>query len=141
MQLVVADVLTPEDLSEIRETLAAMRFEDGARTAGWSARFVKDNEQARESATLRLLRERVAGAIRGNALFALAVAAESADAAPVQPLWPRPGLRDAHREPRDRRGAHRRVVHAVPCRSRCLRGRRARDRVGGRRGRAEAARR
>lgn len=73
MQLVIADVLTPEPLAEIRETLAAMRFEDGARTAGWSARLVKDNEQARESATLRLLRERVETAIRCNDLFALAV--------------------------------------------------------------------
>jgi len=73
MQLVIADILTPDDLSEIRIALAAMRFEDGARTAGWSARLVKDNQQARESATLRLLRERVDGAIRGNDLFALAV--------------------------------------------------------------------
>src|SRR3954462_9239431 len=72
MQLVIADILTPEDLSEIRSALAAMRFEDGAHTAGWSARLVKDNEQARESATLRLLRERVETAIRGNDLFALA---------------------------------------------------------------------
>src|SRR6187455_3412292 len=30
MQLVIADILTPEDLSEIRSALAAMRFEDGA---------------------------------------------------------------------------------------------------------------
>src|SRR3954454_1187713 len=72
MQLVIADILTPEDLSEIRSALAAMRFEDGARTAGWSARLVKDNEQARETATLRLLRERVETAIRGDDLFALA---------------------------------------------------------------------
>src|SRR3954462_10611316 len=73
MQLVIADILTPEDLSEIRSALAAMRFEDGAHTAGWSARLAKDNEQARESATLRLLRERVEAVIRGNDLFALAV--------------------------------------------------------------------
>src|SRR5215212_2313483 len=73
MQLIIADVLKPEELSEIRDTLSVMRFEDGARTAGWSARLVKDNEQARESATLRLLRERVEPAIRGNDLFALAV--------------------------------------------------------------------
>jgi PKHD-type hydroxylase len=73
MQLIIADVLTPDAFAEIRETLAAMRFEDGAHTAGWSARLVKDNEQARESATLRLLRERVEAAIRGNDLFALAV--------------------------------------------------------------------
>jgi len=73
MQIVIADVLAPESLGEIRETLAAMRFEDGARTAGWSARLVKDNEQAGEGATLRLLRERVGAAIRGHELFALAV--------------------------------------------------------------------
>ncbi len=72
MQIVIADVLTPEALADVRATLAGMRFEDGARTAGWSARLVKDNEQARESATLRLLRERVETAIRGNDLFALA---------------------------------------------------------------------
>lgn len=73
MQLVIADVLTPDALADIRETLAAMRFEDGAHTAGWSARLVKNNEQARESATLRLLRERVEAALRDNDLFALAV--------------------------------------------------------------------
>jgi len=72
MQLIIADVLTPDAVAEVRETLAAMRFADGAHTAGWSARLVKDNEQARESATLRLLRERVEAAIRGNDLFALA---------------------------------------------------------------------
>jgi PKHD-type hydroxylase len=73
MQIVIADVLAPEILGEVRDTLPEMRFEDGSRTAGWSARLVKDNEQARESATLRLLRERVGAAIRGHDLFALAV--------------------------------------------------------------------
>lgn len=73
MQLVIADVLSAEDAAEIRAALAHAPFEDGARTAGWNARLVKDNEQARDSATLRLLRERVEGAIGKNELFGLAV--------------------------------------------------------------------
>src|SRR3954453_3285284 len=73
MQLVIADVLPPADVMEIREALRHAPFEDGARTAGWNAKPVKRNEQARDSATLRLLRERVEGAIRANELFGLAV--------------------------------------------------------------------
>ena len=73
MQLAIADVLSAAEAAEIRQTLAHTPFEDGARTAGWNARLVKDNEQARDSATLRLLRERVAAAIRTNELFGLAV--------------------------------------------------------------------
>ncbi|HEX8167348.1 MAG TPA: Fe2+-dependent dioxygenase [Beijerinckiaceae bacterium] len=73
MQLVIADVLSAADATEIRQTLAHAPFEDGARTAGWNARLVKDNAQARDSATLRLLRERVEAAIRKNELFGLAV--------------------------------------------------------------------
>jgi PKHD-type hydroxylase len=73
MQLVIADVLPPGDVMEIREALRHAPFEDGARTAGWNAKPVKRNEQARDSATLRLLRERLDGAIRANELFGLAV--------------------------------------------------------------------
>jgi PKHD-type hydroxylase len=73
MLMTIADVLDRASLDEIVSALRAMRFEDGRGTAGWSARLVKDNEQAREGATLRLLRERVSDAIRGNEVFQLAV--------------------------------------------------------------------
>ncbi|KAA2236628.1 Fe2+-dependent dioxygenase [Salinarimonas soli] len=74
MLIQIADVLSPDELDEIRATLAAAPFEDGRATAGWSARLVKDNEQVREdSATLRLLRERIAAAIRRNPVFEAAV--------------------------------------------------------------------
>src|SRR3954467_14513056 len=73
MQLAIADVLSAENAAEIRAALAHAPFEDGARTAGWNARLVKDNEKARDSATLRLLRERVESAIGKNELFSLAV--------------------------------------------------------------------
>jgi PKHD-type hydroxylase len=72
MLITIADVLSQGDLEEIRAMLGAMRFEDGRATAGWSARLVKDNEQAREGAALGLLRERVASAILANEVFNLA---------------------------------------------------------------------
>jgi PKHD-type hydroxylase len=73
MMITIADVLAPADLEEVRATLGSMRFEDGRATAGWSARLVKDNEQAREGAALTLLREKVSTAILGNEVFNLAV--------------------------------------------------------------------
>jgi PKHD-type hydroxylase len=72
MLITIADVLPQGELEEIRATLGAMRFEDGRATAGWSAKLVKDNEQARDGAALSLLRERVARAILENEVFSLA---------------------------------------------------------------------
>ena len=73
MLITIADVLGAEEMEEIRTTLADMRFEDGRHTAGWSARLVKDNEQARAGASLRLLQERVSRAIQSHEVFELAV--------------------------------------------------------------------
>lgn len=72
MLITIADVLPLSELDEIRAMLGAMRFEDGRATAGWSAKLVKDNEQAREGAALSLLRERVSKAILENEVFSLA---------------------------------------------------------------------
>ena len=46
MILCVADVLTTEELTRVREVAAHTTFEDGAATAGWHARAVKSNLQA-----------------------------------------------------------------------------------------------
>ncbi|NBJ13026.1 Fe2+-dependent dioxygenase [Microvirga arsenatis] len=72
MVITIADVLSPVDVQDIRSTLAAMRFEDGRATAGWSAKLVKENEQAKEGPALGLLRERVSKAILSNVVFSLA---------------------------------------------------------------------
>lgn len=77
MTIIVANVIGPAEIAEIRAALAAMRFEDGRRSAGWSARIVKDNEQATAGPTLRLLQERVLGTIRANAVFDAAVRPKS----------------------------------------------------------------
>jgi PKHD-type hydroxylase len=71
--ITIADVLGAEEVEEIRTTLAGMRFEDGRHTAGWSARLVKDNEQARAGASLRLLQERISRAIQSHEVFELAI--------------------------------------------------------------------
>jgi PKHD-type hydroxylase len=73
MLITIADVLSPANLQEIGDALRAMRFEDGRATAGWSAKLVKDNEQAREGAALEVLRERVSRAILAHEVFSLAV--------------------------------------------------------------------
>src|SRR3954453_10487358 len=72
MLITIADTLPPSEIEEIRTMLGSMRFEDGRATAGWSAKLVKDNEQAREGATLDILRERVTQAIQSNDVFNLA---------------------------------------------------------------------
>jgi PKHD-type hydroxylase len=43
--LCVPEVLTAEELDQIRKALAGAPFVDGASTAGWSARTVKKNQQ------------------------------------------------------------------------------------------------
>ncbi|WP_201859837.1 Fe2+-dependent dioxygenase [Microvirga soli] len=73
MLMTIADILAPADLEEVRAMLGSMRFEDGRATAGWSAKLVKDNEQAREGAALTLVREKVAKAIMANEVFSLAI--------------------------------------------------------------------
>jgi PKHD-type hydroxylase len=72
MLITIADVLSSSDLNGIRTMLGAMCFEDGRATAGWSAKLVKDSEQAREGAALDILRDRVTKAIQGNEVFNLA---------------------------------------------------------------------
>lgn len=47
MRLSIANVLSPEECAEIRAKLARADFVDGKTTAGWHARLVKENEQAR----------------------------------------------------------------------------------------------
>lgn len=87
MIITIAEVLRAEELREIVDALVASRFEDGSHTAGWSAQLVKNNEQARDSAMVRILRERVAKAVLGNDVFEAAVRPRSL----TQPLFSRYG--------------------------------------------------
>ena len=46
MITIVEDLLSDDQIKDVRIAMASARFEDGAATAGWHAREVKRNEQA-----------------------------------------------------------------------------------------------
>jgi PKHD-type hydroxylase len=74
MQIVIADILTPDDLAAVHDALAHTRFVDGRETAGFAARVVKDNRQAdAKDRTLDDARALVAARIMANDLFRMAV--------------------------------------------------------------------
>jgi PKHD-type hydroxylase len=69
MRLHLQNVLSGDAVAEIVAALREMTFEDGAATAGWHARLVKANRQARPSPALRALRGRIEAALRAHEVF------------------------------------------------------------------------
>jgi PKHD-type hydroxylase len=72
MIVAVADVLSRADLEVVRAGLAKAAFTDGRTTAGWSAKLVKSNLQARPDAAIERLRELVEARLLAHSVFALA---------------------------------------------------------------------
>jgi PKHD-type hydroxylase len=78
MQIVIADILNPDDLEAVHTALSKVRFIDGRETAGFAARVVKDNRQAdARDRTLEPIRNLVSRRIMDNELFRLAVRPKS----------------------------------------------------------------
>jgi PKHD-type hydroxylase len=74
MQIVIANVLSRDDLAVVRRALQRARFVDGRATAGFAARQVKNNEQVDMSDhSLDDIRKRVADRILRNDIFRMAV--------------------------------------------------------------------
>jgi PKHD-type hydroxylase len=74
MQIVIGNVLSTEELRLVRAALRRARFVDGAATAGFAARLVKNNRQAeRSDRSLGTIRKLVAERVLGNEVFRLAV--------------------------------------------------------------------
>src|SRR5947209_2073299 len=74
MQIVIGNVLSTEELRRVRAALARARFVDGAATAGFAARLVKNNRQAEASdRSLGTIRKLVAERVLANEVFRLAV--------------------------------------------------------------------
>jgi len=95
MILAIADVLSGADLEDLRARLARVAFVDGKATAGWAAKPVKRNLQARDGAETSRLRALIAMRLTEHPVFALA-------ARPKQILGP---LFSRYR-PGDAYGAH-----------------------------------
>jgi PKHD-type hydroxylase len=73
MQMTIAGVLTPEELMSVRAALDKAKFVDGKETAGWAAKDVKDNLQAKAGdPALEAARALVLERLSANALFAMA---------------------------------------------------------------------
>jgi PKHD-type hydroxylase len=74
MQIVIGNVLSTEELRLVHAALKRVRFIDGAATAGFAARRVKNNRQAEASdGSLGTIRNLVAERILTNEVFRLAV--------------------------------------------------------------------
>jgi PKHD-type hydroxylase len=73
MQIVIGNVLVPDDVALIRATLAQASFEDGRATAGFAARLVKNNRQATNDRKIDTVRKLTEERILDNELFAMAV--------------------------------------------------------------------
>ncbi|PZU92995.1 MAG: Fe2+-dependent dioxygenase [Leptolyngbya sp.] len=68
MIVCIADVLSPDEVAQIKAGLAQAEFVPGAATAGWHAKLVKQNEQAAKQAA-EPLKAVVQKALMRNALF------------------------------------------------------------------------
>jgi PKHD-type hydroxylase len=73
MQMTIAGMLSGEDLTSIQKALDTVEFADGRETAGWAAKTVKNNMQARQGdAALDASRALVKDRLLNNGLFAMA---------------------------------------------------------------------
>jgi PKHD-type hydroxylase len=73
MILVIQNVLTAENVAQIRKQLGTMKFVDGTATAGWHAKLVKKNLQVdRTTAEYAPLNKAVSEAIMRNPTFRMA---------------------------------------------------------------------
>jgi PKHD-type hydroxylase len=74
MQIVIGEVLAPDEVATVAAMLAGARFVDGSATAGFAARTVKQNQQAAaDERSLETVRKLVHERILGNETFGLAV--------------------------------------------------------------------
>ena len=73
MQMTIAGVLTPEDLALVRAAFDKATFIDGRETAGWAAKGVKNNTQAKAGdPAMDKARALVLERLAANALFVTA---------------------------------------------------------------------
>ena len=72
MMLSIEGVLPPAEVADVVAALGRARFSQGRATAGWAARSVKANEQARDSEEIETLRELISERLRSHPVFEMA---------------------------------------------------------------------
>lgn len=73
----IEQILSPDELSEIRQVLSQAEFVDGKLTAGWHAKLVKNNQQLKAGTTQKVLKSKIRAALSKNALFQSAIRPKS----------------------------------------------------------------
>lgn len=69
MLIHIANVLDPATLEEVKLAVGRLTFEDGVKTAGWHAREVKNNHQAKPSSGLAGVQKTIVDALNSHAVF------------------------------------------------------------------------
>lgn len=69
MIVCIAEVLSLDEVAQIRDGLAQAEFVPGETTAGWHAKLVKQNQQAAKQVAVEPLKAVVENALARNALF------------------------------------------------------------------------
>ena len=69
MTMVIANVLSADEVAALHDELPTLEFGDGGATAGRHARAVKANDQARPSAALSAIEAKVLSALQANPVF------------------------------------------------------------------------
>ncbi|PSB08854.1 Fe2+-dependent dioxygenase [Pleurocapsa sp. CCALA 161] len=73
----INQLLSPDELTEIKQVLAQAEFVDGKLTAGWHAKLVKNNQQLKVGISEKELKTKISAALDQNALFQLAIRPKS----------------------------------------------------------------
>lgn len=73
----IDQILSPDELTEIREVLSQAEFTDGKLTAGWHAKLVKNNQQLKAGVSQTELKAKIKSALLKNQLFQTAIRPKS----------------------------------------------------------------
>ncbi|MDJ0572813.1 MAG: Fe2+-dependent dioxygenase [Pleurocapsa sp. MO_192.B19] len=65
----IDQIISPQELAEIKQILEQAEFVDGKLTAGWHAKLVKNNQQLKAGTSQKELQGKIRTAIAKNALF------------------------------------------------------------------------
>lgn len=69
----IPEIIAPDELTIITQTLTQAEFIDGKLTAGWHAKLVKNNQQLKTGASQTELQAKIRTALNRNALFQTAI--------------------------------------------------------------------
>ncbi len=73
----IPEIISPDELTTITQTLAQAEFIDGKLTAGWHAKLVKNNQQLKAGTSQKELQAKIRTALSCNALFQTAIRPKS----------------------------------------------------------------